>query len=581
MAIGNLAKKGLGAAGGVLMGGAGLIAGALVASTGAGKYIAGAAAIGAGAKKFGSIVGGSNTAAEKSLNEKSAPSEVEEGEVTILDKILQETNNLINVVQAQEIPESTKRELQLDKDVQHKKLIAAFKSLEGPKGAGDKDKKKLGWWEKLKGMFTSLSFWFRAGGLIVLWKVAKKFIKRLAIFAARMLLVFVSPAMLGVVAAVLIMTNWKKIKKSIKNTIKIMKEWANKVTNFLGMDDMFDMEEYTLDSFGGEGESVEETITPTEGESVEETITPTEAETGAEEITPAEPIIDTFGLEDDKEDIVEEIQDTLADDITTAPVPEPELEPGPEPESFVPLVTRRRLAEFNTDGSIEQEIYAKNKRELEANRLINDFIYDEVNGNRVIAQTKLKEYLAAGYGLDHTYLSDLNKTSFSGSGSYDAAINKGLDRKYGIGTEARQSALDAGIGGVTSYGPSPKTTPQTAPTTQTAPTAQTAPVTSKSTKNLPTGMFAAVNEPAKSTGNSFLDNLFAKDASMRYEKAFMKEKSNDPWLTEEPKVIPKLHTQTSIVDASVSSKNINSATKKINKQGSIVNKDSVAVFSAK
>ena len=50
MTLGNFTKKTLGAAGGALMGGAGLIGGALVTATGAGKYLAGGAAIVGGAK---------------------------------------------------------------------------------------------------------------------------------------------------------------------------------------------------------------------------------------------------------------------------------------------------------------------------------------------------------------------------------------------------------------------------------------------------------------------------------------------------------------------------------------------------
>ena len=63
-------------------------------------------------------------------------------------------------------------------------------------------------------------------------------------------------------------------------------------------------------------------------------------------------------------------------------------------------------------------------------------------------------------------------------------------------------------------------------------------------KDLPTGMFAASYAPAQSTGIGWLDDLYAKDASMRYEKAFTQN-------TEIGKVQPKIINTGSTVDNSV------------------------------
>ena len=610
--IGSAIKKGIGGVGGAIIGGAGLIASGLISSAGAGKYVAGAAAIGASAKSGANWLGNksfgrTNTISEKNLSANSTPSEVEEGEVTILDKILQETNNLVNIVQSTEIPESTKRELQLDKNIRHKNLIAAFESLHGPlktKGKG-KDEKDLTWWEKIKKWWSKLSILFKGpiiAGLII---AAKKFFKMIGKFALRMLLVFVSPAMLGVVAAVLIMANWKKIKKNIKNAIRTMKEWANKVTNFLGLGDMFDMEEYTLDAFGGQGESIEDKPTPAvpgpadarsdteyvppggmdedgnlyiDNERPPEEYVPPEGKRwqydADKEGTASDPIkdafeaedpldgveIQTFGLDEDKEAMEEEIRESLKKygegDVEVEPTAPGESDIYTAPPKTAQEKLRRSLSEFDTDGSQEQEIYAKTKRNLEAYQLINDFIHDEVKGSEHIAKLKLKEYLAAGYGLDHSYLGDINKT-----GGYDTAINKGLDKTYGVGTEARQSAFDAGIGGVKQY--DGQSTPTTAPTK--APKAPTKSDTPTKEKNLPTGMFAAFNEPAKSTGSMIVE----------------KQKQPNDYVETGQKILPKVINLGSSSNTSVTNKKSAKSTKTFNINASVVNKDSVAVHSSK
>lgn len=637
--IGSAIKKGIGGVGGAIIGGAGLIASGLISSAGAGKYVAGAAAIGASAKSGANWLGNksfgrTNTISEKNLSANSKPSEVEEGQVTILDKILQETNNLVNIVQSTEIPESTKRELQLDKNIRHKNLIAAFESLHGPlkiKGKG-KDEKDLTWWEKIKKWWSKLSILFKGPIIAGLILAAKKFFKMIGKFALRMLLVFVSPAMLGVIAAVLIMTNWKKIKKSIRNSIRTMKVWANKVMNFLGLGDMFDLSEDESTATGTPYEPIEgpgtpyvpvETATntpyvPIEGpgeldrsdteyvppggmdedgnlyidnERPPEEYVPPEGKRwqydADKEGTASDPIkdkfeaedpldgveIQTFGLDEDKEAMEEEIRESLkkygegdveveptfklpkASDVEVEPTAPGESDIYTAPPKTAQEKLRRSLSEFDTDGSLEQEIYAKTKRENEAYDLINDFKNNEVKGSRHIAKLKLKEYLAAGYGLDHSYLGDINKT-----GGYDTAINKGLDKTYGVGTEARQSAFDAGIGGVKQY--DGQSTPTTAPTKADTPTKSDTPTKEK---NLPTGMFAAFNEPAKSTGSMIVE----------------KQKQPNDYVETGQKILPKVINLGSSSNNSVTNRTTAKSTKTFNINASVVNKDSVAVHSSK
>ena len=312
--------KGAGFVGGAALGGASMIAASVSQSIGATPYLVGAAALGgagaAGWKKLGGgVMSNQNTISDKNLSDDSKPSEVEDGEVSILDKILAETNNLVNVLKSQQVPESTKRELQLDKDVQHKELVAAFLSIQGPttSSASDEDESK----EKKKGILAKIgSAIWKLVKILATWKLFIKpllrLLKRFAKFAARMLLIFVSPAMLGVAAAVLIMTNWKAIKKNIKTVIKSLKTWVNKISNFLGLGDIFDLSEASevstyqegvpMDAGEFEGVSTYQEGMPMDaGEFGSGIPAPTlEAFGGAGEDIIGDPTLDAFGGEGDE-----------------------------------------------------------------------------------------------------------------------------------------------------------------------------------------------------------------------------------------------------------------------------------------
>lgn len=488
---------GVGAVGGLAIGGAGLIAAAVSQSTGLTPLVASVAALGAGAKKGASklskvLKSRTNTIADKNLSDKSTPSEVEEGEVTILDKLLAETNNLVAVVKKQEIPESAKRELQLDKDIQHKELVAAFLSLSGPKDDGAEDKKK-GLFSKImdwiKGMLKWLSryfLWFKP--LLVLLRSLWK-------FAARMLLVFASPAFLGIAAALLIMTNWKSIKRKAVKWINTIKSMLNKIPGI-----NFEM-------------------TPMPGESM----------------TP---------------------MDTGEFDEPTFTLPNVEGEPGIEPtgpgEADI-LIPTPDAADEEVIETI-QEISTENAKELEANQLVNNFISNQVEGSRIIASEKLNQYLAAGYGLDSPYLSALNET-----GSYDVAINQGLDKIYGSGTEARQQAFDLGIGGVKRYdGVSAPASPESMTTTPTT---------------LPKRMFAS-NEPSVL---SRLDKIYPADTSMGYNSSFVPQVNN----TQIERLQPNVTVVTNNVNNSSSSQRASQKNISAKETFNVANNDSVATFTAK
>lgn len=87
-------------------------------------------------------------------------------------------------------------------------------------------------------------------------------------------------------------------------------------------------------------------------------------------------------------------------------------------------------------------------------------------------------------------------------------------------------------------------------------------------------MFAASYEPAESTGLGWLDKLYAKDASMRYEKSFTSQ-------ADKIKKVEKRQTVIQQSDNSVYSKSSSSSNTTQQKGYNIINNDSVAVVSAK
>ena len=139
--IGNLVSKypRSGFLPGALMGGAGLIGAGLVSATGAGKYVAGAAAIGAGAKKgadwLGSRGSGGSESTEPNVSEElSKVSSIGLLSVEKLDAIY---NNVVDIrkIMGGQDPESQARENALDEKVKKEELIKAIRGM-GKGGGG-------------------------------------------------------------------------------------------------------------------------------------------------------------------------------------------------------------------------------------------------------------------------------------------------------------------------------------------------------------------------------------------------------------------------------------------------------------
>ena len=123
--------KVLGGAVGGLVGGAGLIGGALASSTGALPYLAAAGAIGASAKaggsKLSSMMGSDSVDTSSDIKEEESK-QTQYGMLSN-DKLDQIYDNIVEVkngLAGQEDPKSAAREERLDKQVKHKELIAAI-----------------------------------------------------------------------------------------------------------------------------------------------------------------------------------------------------------------------------------------------------------------------------------------------------------------------------------------------------------------------------------------------------------------------------------------------------------------------
>ena len=579
MKLGNFTKKTLGAAGGALMGGAGLIGGALVTATGAGKYLAGGAAIVSGAKAGANWLGNktfsrSNTAGDVGLTSNSAPSQVEEGEVTILDKILQETGNLVNVVKNKEVPESTKRELQLAKDVQHKELITAFNSITfagGDEEKKEKKEKKGGIKSFLKGFWEALKSWVTRWVLI--FKPFFRLLRVLWRLAGRILLIFASPAFLGIAAALLIMTNWKSIKKKAIKWINSIKSMLNKIP---GINIELTPEEEPLPETpmdAGEftpmdaGEFDEPSVVPIDPKDDPTFILPNvEGEPGIEPTGPEE-----FDVYEQPEIIAEPTLAAFGGEGEAIPLEEPYADSEMIEATFdgTYYLGDDELQSMMSDKQIKD---SWSSREIQTQTLMSRVI--ERGYAEPLEQNQLTALLKLGHGLD-TY--DVNKLSPT---FYDA-INEGnqgrLERNlisaYDIKKDPRdelQEYLDK----------SPSETVQQGayePAASSAGNAQGKQQKRKgdpTRQSLPIGMFAASYEPAESTGLGWLDKLYAKDASMRYEKSFTSQ-------ADKIKKVEKRQTVIQQSDNSVYSKSSSSSNTTQQKGYNIINNDSVAVVSAK
>ena len=590
MALGNLTKKGLGAAGGALMGGAGLIGSALVTATGAGKYLAGGAAIVGGAKAGANWLSNktfnrSNTAGDVGLTNKSEPSEVEQGEVTILDKILQETDNLVNIVKDKEVPESTKRELQLAKDVQHKELISAFNSVTfsgGDEEKKEKKKSKLGQllnlkqlWEILKTVVT---------GWVLILKPFFGLLRMLWRFAGRMLLFFASPAFLGIAAALLIMTNWKSIKKKAIKWINSIKSMLNKIPGInieLTPEEEEPLPETPIDA--GEFDDPTFILPNVEGE-------PGIEPTGPEEF-------DVY----EQPEIEPDANEFLGQDLTTVTFTPEELESqGKTIDDAGRIVSAESIVDQEAVEATFDGRYWLGDDELQS-MMSDKQIKDQWSNREIQTQTLMSRIIEKGYFEDDEYylLSDLLKLGH-GLDTYDVnklspafydAINEGnrgrMDRDIISGyvhkrdpRDELQDYLDKNSSETVqqgAYEPAASSAGGAAPTAPQIKNAQGKQQKRKgdpTRQSLPTGMFAASYAPAKSTGLSWLDKLYAKDASMRYEKSF-KSAAGDI------KKVEKRQTVIQQSDNSVFSKSSSSAMTTYQKGYNISNSSSVATVSNK
>ena len=218
----------LGGAIGGLAGGAGLIGGALASSTGALPYLGVAGALGASAAKGASMITKSSSNLSSGLTSDSKPSEVESVEVNILEKILQETNNLVNIVNSNKDPKSDDREEDLDEDKKHKELISALSKTDDGEKKGEEEEKKP-WWRRILDKLQLGKFLSMLGGFLGIKTLLGGFVSFLRI----MMRVLLGPFGIALFAAVLVITNWKAVKKTVNGAIYDIKAAAKGILESL------------------------------------------------------------------------------------------------------------------------------------------------------------------------------------------------------------------------------------------------------------------------------------------------------------------------------------------------------------
>lgn len=279
--------KVLGGAIGGLAGGAGLIGGALASSTGALPYLGVAGALGASAAKGASMITKSSSNLSSGLTSDSKPSEVESVKVNILEKILQETNNLVNIVNSNKDAKSDDREEDLDEETKHKELISALSKTDDGEKKGEEEEKKP-WWRRILDKLQLGKFLSKLGGFLAIKALLKGFVS----FLATIMRVFLGPFGIALFAAVLVIANWKAVKKTVNGAIYDIKAAAKGILEALSnlpiIGDMFkglaegievgddprledESETYQegVSMDAGEFDEVEQTGTYSEGESMD------------------------------------------------------------------------------------------------------------------------------------------------------------------------------------------------------------------------------------------------------------------------------------------------------------------------
>jgi hypothetical protein len=277
----------LGGAIGGLAGGAGLIGGALASSTGALPYLGVAGALGASATKGASMITKSSSNLSSGLTSDSKPSEVKSVEVNILEKILQETNNLVNIVNSNKDAKSDDREEDLDEETKHKELISALSKTDDGEKKGEEEEKKP-WWRRILDKLQLGKFLSKLGGFLAIKALLKGFVS----FLATIMRVFLGPFGIALFAAVLVIANWKAVKKTVNGAIYDIKAAAKGILEALSnlpiIGDMFkglaegielgddprledESETYQegVPMNAGEFDEVEQTGTYSEGESMD------------------------------------------------------------------------------------------------------------------------------------------------------------------------------------------------------------------------------------------------------------------------------------------------------------------------
>jgi hypothetical protein len=162
------------------------------------------------------------------LTSDSKPSEVESVKVNILEKILQETNNLVNIVNSNKDAKSDDREEDLDEETKHKELISALSKTDDGEKKGEEEEKKP-WWRRILDKLQLGKFLSMLGGFLGVKALLGGFVSFLRI----MMRVLLGPFGIALFAAVLVITNWKAVKKTVNGAIYDIKAAAKGILEAL------------------------------------------------------------------------------------------------------------------------------------------------------------------------------------------------------------------------------------------------------------------------------------------------------------------------------------------------------------
>ena len=197
---------------------------------GLGSSLAGGIADVAGISTFASAAGGEKkpkAAKVKAFDEDESPTK-------ILQRILTEVQTIHKVMASQIVPESEKKEEEMDKDKKDEEILEALEDLR-PDGEKDKKKKKkTPWWKMLWAWIKPFISWITKPlswiKSLLKWPFFMA-LRTFAVTAARFF--FTNPVGIALLVVGIIVLNWQAVRKSISHTIIGIRDTIKEILEFI------------------------------------------------------------------------------------------------------------------------------------------------------------------------------------------------------------------------------------------------------------------------------------------------------------------------------------------------------------